>query len=170
LKTWRKHEENCPCGFPLLVIATVVHAELWPTLDHYVSRCTLIVLCETGFQDDKPVFKVIETWKGTFDLKDFNAILRERAPGPNYLPQGLGLHSGRRSNPQQKCVFFFTGDPKTRPYDGSSTSFDVRDGKLTYAETGNVGEPKEYTLKEFKAGITKIIADQATLPATPTAK
>jgi enterochelin esterase-like enzyme len=154
-------------SFSLLVVAEVAHAESWPTLDKYVDHCTLIVLCDTEFKNDQPVFKVVETWKGKYDLKDFNKFLQERAPGANYLPAGLGLHSGRKSHDKQKAVFFFTGDPQKRPYDGSSTSFDVREGKLIYAETGDLEVPKEYTLKQFKAEIEKIVAAQAAFATTP---
>lgn len=155
-------------AFSLSVYVEVAHAELWPSLDDYVARCTLIVLCETEFQDDSPVFKVVETWKGDFDLKHFNEFLQTRASGPGYLPAGLGLHSGRQSHLKQNVVFFFTGDPTKRPYDGSSTSFDVRGGKLIYGETGNPGVPKEYTLKQFKREVKKFVAAQAIKPATIT--
>ncbi|MFN0018787.1 MAG: alpha/beta hydrolase [Pirellulaceae bacterium] len=148
----------------LLVIAQAAHAESWPTLDKYVDHCTLIVLCETELKNDQPLFKVVETWKGKYDLKDFNELLRERAPHANYLPAGLG---GRKPLAKQKIVFFFTGDPKKRLYDGPSTSFPVREGKLIYAETGDGLEfPKEYTLKQFKAEIEKFIAAQATPTTT----
>lgn len=155
-------------AFSLVVSVDVAHAESWPTLDDYVGRCTLIVLCETEIQNDKPVFKVVETWKGEFDLKHFNELLQPRAPGPTYLPAGLRLHSGRQSHPKQKVVFFFTGDPKKRSYSGSSTSFDVRDGRLIYGETGNPGVPTEYTLKKFKREVQKTITARATRSAANT--
>lgn len=118
--------------------------------------CDLIILCETEMLDDKPVFKVLEEWKGEFKATDFNKYLQARIPKPGYLPAGLGLHSGRKSHIGQKVVFFFT-HLKERKYDGSSTSFDVRDGRLIYAETGNPGVPQEYTLSEFKKAIAEIV-------------
>ena len=154
--------------FSLAFCVEVAHVEKWPTLDDYVAHCTLIVLCETEFRDDKPIFKVAETWKGQFEIKDFNELLQARAPGPGYLPAGLGLHSGRKSHPKQNVVFFFTGDPKKIPYDGSSTSFDVREGKLIYGETGDSGVWREYTLKQFKCEVRRIVAGQAIRPAAKT--
>lgn len=144
----------------LLVCVEASHAESWPTLDSYVARCSLIVLCETEIHNRKPVFKVVESWKGKYNLKLFTKTLQHRAPSQKHLPAGLGLHSGRESYLKQKVVFFFTTNQK-RPYSGSSTSFDVRKGKLTYAETGHPGMPMEYTLKQFKSAVKKIVDAQA---------
>src|SRR6185369_183679 len=94
-------------AFTVLIAVGVAHAESWPSLKEYVRQCTLIVLCETEVEHDKLSFKVVEVWKGKYDLKDFNATHRETAPGPNYLPEGYA--SGRKSDPKQKRVFFFTG-------------------------------------------------------------
>ena len=78
----------------------------------------------------------------------------------NYLPGGLDLHSGRKSYAGQEAVFFFTGDPAKEKYSGSSTSFDVNDGKLIYAETGDWGVRKACSLEEFKKAIAKIVAEK----------
>ena len=88
---------------------------------------------------------------------NFNEHLQSRIPKPGYLPAGLGLHSGRKSHAGQKVVFFFT--PAKEKYSGSSTSFDVQDGKLIYAETG-WSMAKAYTLEEFKKAILKVIEEQ----------
>lgn len=131
-------------------------AETWPALAEYVKLCDLIVLCETEVVDDKPVFRITEEWKGKYKPGDFNEHLQSRIPQPGCLPAGLSLHSGRKSHPGQKVIFFFT-HVKEGKYDSSSTSFDVRDGKLVYAETGDWGVPKEYTLNEFKKAILAIV-------------
>jgi len=55
-------------------------------------------------------------------------------------------------------VFFFT--PDKEGYSGSSTSFDVRDGRLTYAETADFNTPKDYTLEKFKRAIVEIVRTQ----------
>jgi hypothetical protein len=133
--------------------------------------CDLIILCETEMADERPIFKVIEEWKGKYKAADFNEALQSRIPKPGYLPSGLGLHSGRKSHAGQKVVFFFT--PAKERYSGSSTSFDVRDGKLIYAETG-WDMAKEYTLEDLKKAILKATEEQrrgeqsaAPLPPAP---
>ena len=131
-------------------------AEMWPTLDQYVKTCDLIVLCETEMVDGKPIFKVVEEWKGTYSPTNFNAHLQSRIPKPGYLPDSLGLASGRKSNTGQKVVFFFT--PAKDKYSGSSTSFDVRDERLIYAETG-WDMAKEYTLPDFRAAVLGLVKE-----------
>jgi hypothetical protein len=131
-----------------VLTCAISRAELWPSLPEYIKSCDLIVLCETEMAEDKPVFKITEQWKGEYKPTDFNKYLQARIPKPGYLPAGLGLHSGRKSQPRQEVIFCFT-QVKVRKYDGSSTSFDVRDGKLVYAETGDPGVPKEYTLNDL---------------------
>ena len=129
-------------------------AEWWPTLVQYVRMCDLIVLCETEMVAGKPIFRVVEEWKGEYRAADFNEHLQSRIPKPGYLPAGLGLHSGRKSHAGQRVVFFFT--PAKEKYSGSSTSFDVRDGKLVYAET-NWELAKEYSLADFKKTVIGIV-------------
>lgn len=144
----------------LVVLSSTASAETWPTLEEYVKQCHVIVLCDTEMLEGKPVFKVIEEWKGKYRTSDFNEWLRPRAPGPAYLPAGLSLHSGRKPREGQKVVFFFTGDPQKEKYSGSSTSFDVNGGKLIYAETGDPGVPRQYSLDDFKQAILRIVADE----------
>jgi transcriptional regulator with XRE-family HTH domain len=141
-----------------VLICTTSVAESWPTLDEYVKRCDLIVLCETEIVDEQPIFKVTEEWKGKYKTTDFNEHLQARVPNPGYLPAGLGLHSGGKSYARQKVVFFFTHAKEK--YNGSSTSFDVRGGKLIYAETGWPGMRKEYTLNEFKKAILATVKSE----------
>ena len=141
-----------------LISCSVVCAEHWPTLERYVNNCSLIVLCETEIRDERAVFKVIEAWKGQFHIADFKPFLQERAPGPGYLPANLRLHSGHKPQAKQKVVFFFTGDPYRQRYSGSSTSFEVRNKRLVYAETNHV-QRKEFTLDQFKKSILAIVAE-----------
>jgi hypothetical protein len=130
--------------------------ESWPSLEQYARRCKLIVLCESEMVDGEPIFKVVETWKGTYSPNDFNRYLRARIPAEGYLPRGL--HSGRASHNGQKVIFFFTLgiDPPQREYNGASTSFDVNGGKLIYAETGYF-MATEYTVAEFKEAIQRAL-------------
>jgi hypothetical protein len=150
-----------------VLVSASARAEYWPTLDRYVGTCDLIVLCKTEFVDGKPIFKIEEEWKGKFSATDFNEFLEARIPKSGYLPAGLSLHSGRKPHEGQQVVFFFT-HRKERKYDGSSTSFDMRDGKLIYGESGNPGVPKEYTLAEFKKAILAIVKSQQS--GNPTAQ
>ena len=133
-------------------------AELWLPLSQYVKMCDLIILCTTEIVDDQPIFKVEEVWKGEYRATDFNEILQSRIPKPGYLPIGFNLHSGRNSHNGQKVVYFFT--PAEKQYSGSSTSFDVNNGKLIYAESGNPGMAKEYTLENFKKAISELVESQ----------
>jgi hypothetical protein len=142
----------------LLLTSTNSMAEAWPPLGHYVKMCDLIILCTTEMADDKPIFKVEEVWKGEYRTTDFNEFLQSRIPKQGYLPTDFNLHSGRKSHNGQKVVFFFT--PAEHKYGGSSTSFDVRDGKLIYAETGNPGMAEEYTLENFKKVITALVESE----------
>ncbi|MDD2241259.1 MAG: hypothetical protein PHI93_11475 [Kiritimatiellae bacterium] len=144
----------------LLLTGTSTMAETWPALGQYVKICDLIILCTTEITDDQPIFKVEEVWKGNYKETDFNKYLQARIPKPNYLPAGLGLHSSRNSHNGQKVVFFFTSTEQK--YSGSSTSFDVRDGKLIYAESGNPGMVEEYTLENFKKAIFGFVESQKT--------
>ena len=142
----------------LLLTSTGSFAESWLPLGPYVKMCDLIILCTTEMADDQPVFKVEEVWKGEFKATDFNEFLQARIPKPGYLPVGFHLHSGRNSYNGQKVVFFFT--PAEHKYSGSSTSFDVNDGKLIYAETGNPDEVKVYTLENFKKAIIALVESE----------
>src|SRR5687768_17713292 len=87
-----------------VLACSISQAESWPTLAEYVKRCDLIVLCETEIVEDKPVFRIIEQWKGKYEPTDFNRFLQARIPKAGYLPAGLGLHSGRKSHTGQQVV------------------------------------------------------------------
>ena len=135
-------------------------AETWPSLENYVKACRLIVLCNTEIVEGQAQYKVEEVWKGQFNPEDFNEPLRKRIPKAGYLPRGLTLHSGRKPFDGQKAVFFFTHFDKEGKYSGSSTSFDVNNGKLVYAETSESGLAKEYTLGEFKKAVLSFVESE----------
>lgn len=128
------------------------HAEVWPPLDDYVDSCVLIVQCKSERYKDGLRYKVTEVWKGVYTPELFYG-----EPEEGYL-YANGWHGNTSGTEGAQTIFFFT------PYSpkwaggklvGHSTAFPIADGKLIYAATGNPGEPKEFTLDEFRAVITK---------------
>src|SRR5262245_63812948 len=58
----------------LVVPISSARAEDWPSLDRYVSDCTLIVKAKTVTEHGHLTFRVVETWRGTYDPKQFVAV------------------------------------------------------------------------------------------------
>ena len=138
------------------------HAELWPTLEKYVDQCVLIVKCKTDMQN---VFryKVLETWKGKYSPDLF-----DKQP-PNGYIFADGGHGNDNPKAGRELVFFFTmhNQPSSGKLQSHSTAFPIEDGKIVYASTNN-NLRKEYTVKDFKAAISKIVRQQREQsPAAP---
>ena len=137
-----------------LVACAPAHAELWPTLEDYVSRCVLIVKATTVSEGaDKPLtFTVLESWKGQYHPN----LLKHTKPDGRFIEyQG---HHGINVVDGQEIVFFFTrhNNPPKGPLSSHNTAFPVKDGKIVYAST-NDHLRKEYTLEEFKKRVKELV-------------
>lgn len=126
-------------------------AEVWPTLNNYVDQCVLIVLCRTEPFKDGFRYKIEETWKGVYSPELFYY-----KPDEGYLYAG-SWHGNEGQKGGARTVFFFTASNSPDWAKGKlvdhSTSFQIKDGKLTYALTGDWGVPKDYTVEEFRKAI-----------------
>lgn len=117
-------------------------------MDNYVDSCVLIVLCQTESFKDGFRYKIEETWKGVYSPKLF-----EYEPDEGYLYTGA-WHGNENQKEGTRTVFFFTATKRTKgKFVDHSTAFQIKDGKLTYASTGDPGVPKDYTVAEFRKTI-----------------
>ena len=145
-------------GLVLLALLQTAGAESWMPLGHYVDLCSLIVKAKTVVAEDKTLtFEVLETWKGSFDPKEFVRIRGER-----FLARA-GEH-GVEVTDGQGIVFFFVGsdrDDKGR-YHAHSTSFPIKDEKLVYAATSEAPQP--FTTAAFKRAILQRSSPKGIFP------
>lgn len=130
-------------------------AETWPTLEEYVGECVLIVKAEhvgeIAEERHKQEFRVLETWLGVFDPKDFLALSSD-----GNLTAFQGTHGVRITEKGQEIIFFFTRH--NQPPNGirsHSTAFPIKDGKIIYGSTNNHLR-KEFSELEFKNEILKL--------------
>lgn len=135
----------------ILALAGTAGAEMWPTLDKYVSGCVLIVLAETHAEPGGTLtFEVLESWRG--DYKP-GAFAYPRPDGRFTASQG---EHGVDVVDGQQIVFFFSNH--NQPVPGKlarhSTAFPVVDGKIVWASTSM--DRHEYSLPEFKKAVQSI--------------
>ena len=134
------------------ILSVSTRSESWPTLAYYVDSCVLIVLCRTERYEDGFRYKLEETWKGVYTPDLFY-----HKPDEGYLYTG-SWHGNEKQKEGLQTVFFFTSSNHPAWTKGKlldhSTSFQITDGKLTYASTGDFGIRREYTLPEFRKVIT----------------
>ncbi len=141
----------------------ISRAEMWPELDEYVNDCDLIVRAKTMSKiagkdhlNDKFSFRVLETWVGNYDPKDF----RHTSP-QGYIFARDGEHGVNNVKIGQEIIFFFTQNNQPTfangKFESHTTAFPVTKGKIVYAAT-NPNMRREYTLIEFKQKIQKSAA------------
>ncbi len=141
--------------FTLGTLPQTASAETCPTLSEYVADCILIVKAKQigalpEIQDSNLTFKVIDTWKGTFDPHEFARITPE-----GYIIASQGEH-GVHVEKDQEIIFFFTRhNQPTNKISVHSTAFPIASGRLTYASTG-LDLKYEYTVENFRAAIDSI--------------
>ncbi|MBX3160996.1 MAG: hypothetical protein KF773_33865 [Deltaproteobacteria bacterium] len=135
-----------------LAVAAPAGAETWPKLEDYAGDCTLIVKAKTVDEKGKLTFRVVETWRGTFDPKTF---VQATPDGRFFASQG---EHGVKVVDGQEIVFFFTAanQPDPKKIARHATAFPISaKGKLVYAATSDTGG-KEYTVDDFKRAILKV--------------
>ena len=163
--TW--HHRWMRRSISLLALASAVassspaRAESWRKLEDYVADCTLIVKAKTVDEKGKLTFRVVESWRGTFDPKVFTSTT---ADGRFFADQG---EHGVKVVDGQEIVFFFTAanQPDPKKLSRHSTAFPIVKGKLVYAATSN--ESKEFTVDDFKRAIQKVPMKSAAAQGMP---
>lgn len=122
-------------------------------MDNYVEKCVLIVKAKTEVaSDDKLTFRVLETWKGSYDPRDFVRTTEDGRFFASQHEHGVDVTDG------QEVVFFFTRENQPVPgkLSSHSTAFPVRNGRITYAATSD-GLREIFAVDEFKRQIWDLV-------------
>jgi len=143
------------------LLCSLALAEAWPTLVEYVRKCVLIVKCRTEAHGDTFKYRVLETWKGKYSPELFST-----EPPDGYILTNT-WHGNDSPDVGREVIFFFTPNTVTDKLLAHSTCFVIEQGKLVYASTSENGLRKEYTVKEFKKAILKIVDRQRRDEAEP---
>jgi hypothetical protein len=148
-------------AFAVAAYSSPARGEAWRKLDDHVADCTLIVKAKTVDEKGKLTFRVVESWRGTFDPKVFASTTSD---GRFFADQG---EHGVKVVDGQEIVFFFSAanQPDPKKLGRHSTAFPIVKGKVVYASTST--ESKEFTIDEFKRAIQKVPMKSASAQGMP---
>ena len=148
--------------FWLMTIHGRSFAENWPTLEHYVSKCEIIVKCrQVGDAELQKVnrtysLEVVSVLKGKLDFKKFAFVDRD---GLFHLRANFcGVEE--LSHGQDVVLFFVDGSKDERKYEYQSSAFVVVDNNLVYASTSDddANPPTKMSLETFEEKIVEFVS------------
>ena len=173
MSPWKRFKASCAAVLVAgLTMTASAFAELWPTLDDYVSRCVLIVKARATHdanENEMCTFEVLESWKGHFDAAGFATGMAQG----NVVRARQGEHGVNVTRGQEIVLFYTRHNQPGEKLLFHSTAFPINDGTITYAATNYGGLREEMTVEGFKQRIsakpasTQPAERSTTRPAAP---
>jgi hypothetical protein len=135
----------------MIAVTASAFGESWPTLEKYAKDCVLIVrVKQVGAYSDRDgaalELKVLETWVGKFDPKEFT----ETKDG--HIVAHFGEHGMKLKEGQEAIVFYTRHNQPADKLASHSTAFPIDDEKVVYGSMSE-SERQTLTVKDFRSRI-----------------